>query len=164
MKIYKLAMPKLVAYSILFPLIPSLMWLFWCCILYFGNHSLTLAEFIGDIVLCSMLNFVYIFYFRSAYCLYKITPQGLSNRYITIDWADVTSYKVYSVKVHILSRMHKSELMQVCVFPCTQVDSYRKLNPRECVFFAITKSNIRFIDQYCINKNNSIKDLIQSYS
>ena len=165
MKLYKLAIPKLAAYSILFPLIPALLWIVMTIVIYLGTDSSYYFPLIAEIVGCSLLVTGHIYYFRITFCPYKMTSQGISNRHITIDWEDVTTYNVYSVEVTpFITPPFRKELTRVCVIPSTKAGSYRELNPRECVFFQVTKENLLMIDEYCTHKSEDIKDLLLRYS
>ncbi len=165
MKQYKPAIPKLAAYAILFPLSPVLLWIFMTCVIYFGTDSTYYFPLIVEIVGSSLLVIGHIYYFRIAFCPYKMPPQGISNRHITIDWEDVTTYNVYSVEVTpFITPPFRKEITRVCVIPSTKANSYRELNPRECVFFQVTKENLLMIDGYCPHKSEEIQDLLLRYS
>ena len=164
MKFSKIAIPKLATYAIMIPLPIALLCIFMTCAIHFGTHSSNWFFLISVVADCVLLVSGYIYYFRIAFCPYKITSQGISNRHITIDWEKVTTYKVHSVEVSAIIRPFRMELTQVCVIPCTDASSYRELNPRECVFFQVTKENLLLIDRYCTHKSEEIKDLLLRYS
>lgn len=119
-----------------------------------------IPEVVGSIVL--VVGFIY--YYRIAFCPYKMNSQGISNRYVTIDWANVTTYQVYPVQVYVVSSLWKTEIAQVCAIPSTNASSYGDLNPRECVFFSVTKENLLLIEQCCTKKSEGIQDLLLRYS
>lgn len=164
MKFFKIASPKLAAYSILFPLFYILPFII-TCIIGLGTHSSNWGFLIAGIVGSSLLIIGFIYYFRIAFCPYRMTPQGISNRHVTIDWENITTYEIYSVEVTpFFTPPFRKEITRVCAIPSTKAGSYRELNPRECVFFQVTKENLLLIDQYCSHKSEEIQDLLLRYS
>ena len=165
MKRFRLAIPKLAIYFIKLPLIPVLLWDALICLTIGVADSSHLASVLTNIIGSIFLVIAYIyFYYRQAFHCYKITSEGISNRYLTIPWEKVTSCKVYSVEVPRFFGPLMKELTRVCAIPCTRADSYRELDARDCVFFEITKENLLLIDRYCTNKSEDIRDLLRRYS
>lgn len=164
MKYYGLSIPKLAAYSILWPLCPFSLMLGFTFIICMSGDASQWQYFIGEILFVALLMGGYIYYYRKAFCLYKITPKGISNKHFSIDWEDINSYETYSVDVLLFSSFHKTELTTICAVPAQLIRSYNDLDPHRCVYFEVNRKNIGLIARYCPHPSEAVRELLHRYS
>ena len=164
MKFYGLSIPKLALYSVLYPFFPFSLMLIVTFIACVGTDSSEWLVFVFEILFVALLVGGYVYYFRRAFGRYKITSKGISNPYLTIDWASISTCETYSVDVNLFSRYHKTNLTTVCVFPTQSVRSFTELDPRECVYFEVNRKNIGLIARYCPHPSEDVKELLHRYS
>lgn len=120
------------------------------------NYYLLTGLLIGSVVIGSVFPLLY----NRAYSVYKITDQGVSNRYLTIKWEDIDTCSVYNIEVNIFSKTRKNEISKVVAFPGQSVGSFMKLNPKKCVYFSINSQNLELINKYYKGASEDIKCLL----
>ena len=82
-----------------------------------------------------------IFIYRNSFCIVKMDEQGIRNKYITINWADAMKYSIITASI---GRVPFNAHDDIIVFGSTECNRFTKLNPKNCIFVALTPK----VEQY----------------
>lgn len=118
-----------------------------------------------EILLYIMQWLFYFILYKNAYIKTTINETGIHNKYLSINWNDIKSYKSLNIELQKYSLFKTIVLQSVIVFGNYNNGSFAAQNPRECIIVAMTKRNVSLIIGYGRESaSDAIKDIINYYN
>ena len=95
---------------------------------------------------------------RGAYVKTYISETGIRNKFLTISWDEIQSYRLCEINQKYTWPKIKYPMI-VCIGE-VDTNNFAFFSPKKAVSFSLTKKNLKAIEELCHNKNETIKELL----
>lgn len=137
--------------------------------IYLGaSDDLSGMLFVAAFVIFVLTPFVLlpVLFFRNVFCRYRITKNGVENKYTSVKWSDVQSYQIVPVRYwrrRVCFWKGPIEYPSLLVLGKVGAANYLTLDRRESVFFSLTRENLEAVNKYCEEKNETVSEILEKY-
>ena len=139
------AWKKFIIYTILTTMVDYLFSLFVIFIVDDSSSEQLIKHFLSLCLLITLYKVCVIFIYRNSLCIVKLDKHGISNKYFSINWKDAANYKIITASIGRIPFKAQDDI--IC-FGNVESRSFIELNPRKCIFVALTPA----VEQY-VNMN-----------
>ena len=115
-----------------------------------------------------LINFSFSFSkYSNAFIIFSADETGISTKYINIKWEDIESYEVMETQAYLSHNKNPWYRIKcpsiVCIGSYEKDKSVFAQNKHRCVFFSLTKKQLKLIEQYGKGKSAAVDQLLEYY-
>ena len=100
---------------------------------------------------------------RSAYCLFEMTKNCLSNAHISYKWENLPKYYLCRVEEKGRKGFFEKEHASFVCFGGTVVKDFTRLSPKTSIFFAMTPKNMKKLAEFAKGKSPVVDEFLAQY-
>ena len=100
--------------------------------------------------------------FRNATRWFEMTDACIKNNDCTLEWTQIEDVHTVSIKEYRW-RVIPWNFAQVVVIGNCKEENFRKLNPKECVFFVQNERNMKRLKHFAYGKSEQLDKFIYNY-
>lgn len=91
---------------------------------------------------------------HNAFCVFKMTEEGIGNKYWNMRWEDIDGFEFCTVEILKYSLFPTIHLQSLICIGKVPKYGFLFLNAKQCIFFSASSKNIKMLK--ILSKNDSI--------